>query len=318
MEFHPSSVRFSSYVLMANQDLNAKTTGGLRHGYLLRSGNAYADYFSWPELGDRTWQEDLSLPLSGRSSLFQRCWQILSEDPSAGSYHGSSSAWLQNHFLVGLSPQSSTMDVLEDAYQQGFRTFKVKVSGMRNSIFSSEQRRFFQQHSDVLLRLDANQSLSVNDLSSLLDQLGSLTGKVEFLEDPFSQQDPTAWEFWNAQIPLAADFQKQEWMTKKHIGYFIVKPQREDPANWVGRCDDILSVITHSMEGPVGVALTIQQMPLWQKKWGKSIHPICGLMGFQTYQNFETALFQQEGSKIRRSSLSLNDYLKGAEWQTLS
>jgi hypothetical protein len=318
MESVPSCVQFSSYELIPNQDLNAKATNRSRYGYLLRSGDSYADYFSWPELGDPTWQEDLSFPLSGRSPLFQRCLQILSEDFSSGTLEVSSSDWLQNHFLVGLSHQDSTTDSLQQAYQQGFRTFKIKVSGIQKPIFSSQQRKFFQQHSDVLIRLDANQSLSVNDLSALLDQLGSLKGKVEFLEDPFSLQDPMAWEFWNAQIPLAADFQKQDWMTKKHIGYFILKPQREDPAKWVGRCDDILSVITHSMEGPVGVALTIQQMPLWKKKWGKSIHPICGLTGFQVYQNFETVLFQQEGSKIRRSSLSLNDYLKGVVWQTLS
>ncbi len=319
MEFHPSNIQFAAYQLIPSIALNAKALSRTRRGYWLRSQGRFADYLAWPEFGDSTWEQDHSVPASQQSGLWKRCLQILSTPEvklNEKKMNQPYSAWFENHFLV--TPDQQTYQNLSVAYEKGFRTFKLKIAGSKKPLFSEEQKKFFQDHPNVILRLDANHSLEVMDLPFVLDSIKPFRSCVEFLEDPFpSAQDPWAWKMWNDQIPLAADFEKRDWMTDQHVRYFIVKPQREDPDLWIGRQKSIVSVITHSMESPLGVALTLDRMSILTAKWGSAIHPISGLMGFHCYQDFDERLFEQQGSKIRRSTFSYDEFLGDVVWQNL-
>lgn len=90
---------------------------------------------------------------------------------------------------------------VELQWNEGLRTFKLKVGRDLGDELASLRRLSAAYGPALCLRLDANQMWSASEIDRLANE--SLACEVQWLEDPMSEAD--GWRALNSSVPLAAD-----------------------------------------------------------------------------------------------------------------
>lgn len=139
----------------------------------------------------------------------------------------------KNHLKVAtfLPTDKATPAYLNSKLQEGYKTFKLKISGLSiSAIYNLLEPLWTIIPEGTKLRLDANQSFSKNDCSQLLSYLKDKP--IEFIEEPL--KNPTLDSIRSLQdtthIPLALDEQVGT-LKKLHAaeaakwpGIYVIKP----------------------------------------------------------------------------------------------
>ncbi len=225
--------------------------GGSRRGYLLKLQTSefesgYADIFPWPEFGDPNFekvpqqlQHPQGIPLLERS-LSMAELDGRAREQKAPLAKGVS---LPNHFLIRSLGEASLEDALM-AYQQGFRTFKLKV--MRDTDLEIPFILNFcsKMPVDARLRLDCNGRGTV----LFFKEISDARERVDFVEDPFSEASLWHSSDQDVRWPWAYD---QPTVETDEVSYDfrIIKPAKQKIPE-----DDHPLVFTSYLDHPVGIA----------------------------------------------------------------
>lgn len=153
---------------------------------------------------------------------------------------------------------SPNLNELETLRAQGFTSFKVKIARLESANDLSIFLKNLKENESV--RLDGNQNMSSQSLSSLLDQLSAYWSKIEYIEEPFSNHEET--KNWQHQVSLAIDESLPYFLSHsvpKHIQNIVLKPALfgfdESVAiiNTMNK-SGVDVTLSSSFEGPIGLA----------------------------------------------------------------
>lgn len=168
---------YHRYTLRSRGALNAKSSRTEFQGTLIRIGDGFGCIHPWPELGDpevndllADLAEEASHPLC-RAAMSSCLIDLdsLQEAPMP-----------RNHYLL---PPG------EPVVPEEFDTVKMKCSGSDEDL---DRLRALPE--SLKLRLDLNESLRVDDFLSFWRNLGDLTERIEFVEDP-TPFDEETWDY---------------------------------------------------------------------------------------------------------------------------
>ncbi|PID61386.1 MAG: o-succinylbenzoate synthase [Ignavibacteriae bacterium] len=131
--------------------------------------------------------------------------------------------------IIGLREKDSVIKELDNLFNLGFRTFKIKI-GRKNfcndlSILNSIHKKYGQL---IKLRLDNNASWSYEEAKRNIKELNNFN--IEFIEQPVKSEDEIIELAGKSKINIAVDeslnnYKKTKKLLKEnYINYFIVKP----------------------------------------------------------------------------------------------
>lgn len=231
----------SSYKLKKRTALNALKQESYQEGALLRlvDGEDWgvADLCPKLEFGDQDWQTEIK----ERGLLFLRATELAIEDLLARKNKKSllSDKKVSNNYLI--------TDVFSmDLDQSHFSEKSVKIKCGRD--IQTLLQKLNAIAVDLRLRLDFNNTLEAQQFEIFLKGLNSTTkSRIEYIEDPTPMSEQ--WKEWNQEVPLAYDFQTQNYR-EEWADFLIIKPSRQSlPLEKKGKI-----VLTSAMEHPVGFA----------------------------------------------------------------
>ncbi len=285
-------------------------------GALIRTGAGFGCIHPWPELGDLPLQDQLAGMANGFLTPLSRRALACAEDDGEARRMGCS-------LFDGLTiPESHaavpapTMAALHSAHEAGFQSAKCKAGPGDLQLM-----RELLRASPLPLRIDFNETLSQNDLDSMLSELSSSDrDRIEFLEDPFPF-DANTWtssaSHWN--ITFAVDRHVVEgWAS---AGVAVLKPAQHDAfllANTIPPAQG-RAVVTSYLDHPLG-----QLFAAWQAARIASSFPgLLRLCGLATHTLFERNAFSEllpDGPRLTPppgSGLGFDDLLERLPWKRL-
>lgn len=279
-----------------------------RRGALIRLGDGFADVHPWPELGHLPVERQLELLARGETTpLTAQSMRLARLDGEARSNGRSLFERLRipdSHYLITGAIRDHE---LEKAERAGFRKLKIKfgANGPVPTEFGGTMK----------LRLDFNASLTVDSLRRLLEELGEVRDRIDFLEDPMPY-DGDRWEDLarRYRCRFAADAVEGD----RGVAVRVIKPAWRDEQT-ADRSGQEL-VFTTAMDHPVGqmgaafiAARTAARMP------GRVAE--CGLL---THELYETNEFSEriltEGPRLDPPSgtgIGFDDLLVKLPWKKL-
>ncbi len=305
-----SEIHTSAYSLTSVAALNAVSQKNRHEGVLIRVGDGYGCVHPWPELGDLPVAEQLDRLRSGRSTpLIAQALKCAEADGSARREGRSlfQTPVPKSHWLI-LPGDDPGM-----AQEQGFGTAKIKIG--RNLV---EESRVIGDWAAAgfRVRLDANESFSIDDFLEFWEGLGSLRAAIEWVEDP-AKWEPNAWGYLrNKGIPLAVDRELEARFEPGDIG--VVKPA---VSSWIPSDPEKFSVTSY-MDHAIGqMWAAVEASRLASGELGDRLLS-CGL---GTHRCFEKDSFferiQMKGGRIQSpggTGLGFDDLLEGLPWKRLT
>lgn len=290
----------SSYRLQARQPLSDRMKGRReREGALVKieteEGVGYADLHPWPELGDAPLAEQLhSLNSPEPLPLARRALTWAEFDRRARSRGVSVFSGLrlpENHRLISDREAEMSSRGLEDLWQAGFRTLKIKMG----SDWRAEVRALSERASDLRsfrLRLDFNGQLAASDFFEFCEALPLVVREaIEFIEDPVGG-DMSAWNsvVVRSPVPIALDRKATPDLVQTSLAQWLIwKPAAEAEscvADWCAVRGEAARIsVTSYLDHPLGqMAAAFGASRLLEQ--GRSIGT-CGLASHLNYEKTE-------------------------------
>ncbi len=309
-------VSYWDYQLHPKSALNALVSNKPRQGALLRLSqegvHGYADLHPWPELGDEPLSSQLENLKQGRlNSQMSQTLRIALEDAQARSEGRSLFEGLtipQSHWLC-TDPAELDGAMIDHLLSKGFTRIKVKIG---RSPREEAEKLAGLSLSNLLLRLDANSSFSIEEMLSFLKKLNSILDKVEFIEDP-CPFDIKQWAALQEYIPLAADRYAIEALDRPEIAkWIVVKPAiMETPSV---SCQKL--TFTSYLDHPVG------QLYAAYSAAKHHCQEVCGLLSHTSYQPdpFSSSL-SNSGPRLippKGTGLGFDHLLEALPWKNLT
>jgi O-succinylbenzoate synthase len=217
-------VWFHRYTLTPKRRLSPLAEARQREGALLRIDDGFSDLHPWPELGDASLDEQLSLLARNELTPLTRASLKLAAADGNARRRGVS-------LFEGLQIPESHWPGPDPP--PGFDTVKLK--------------EYVAVDSRFLIRLDYNRRLTAEEFLRTSRELPS--GQIDFIEDP-CPYDASAWKRLRAEtgLRLALDLPAGSSATTGAYDVLVVKPARH--AQWPETEKDV--VVTSSMDHPVG------------------------------------------------------------------
>lgn len=259
----------------------------LRVGSLLRvtfkdGSVGYADCHPWPELGDKSIEQQLSLLQQLKPTVLARCsleFARLDAEARAKNYSLFMNQKVPpSHFLITqlLSYRPQDIDAI---IESGHTHVKVKVGNHPSQEVAHLIRLFAFRPLRIVL--DFNEKLSQENFEAFWKAIKPLHQQVDILEDPF-HFDPDKWI--EAQKRLSVDFAcdrqaaaSQFW--PEAAAYWVVKPAICPLENFDKIPREQL-IVTSYLDHPVG-QLTAAYVAAQVDPQGEQMH---GLNTHLTYQ----------------------------------
>ncbi len=103
---------------------------------------------------------------------------------------------------------------------------KIKIGRQKLNLEAKIIKQLLTTYPQLQLRLDANQSLSINELEQFALSLGDHLGQVQYFEEPLTR--PEDYQQLSSAIPIGLDesldpFSVGKWVTKA-VKAFVIKP----------------------------------------------------------------------------------------------
>ncbi len=313
------------YTMTSSGSLNARSSRCDHRGALVRVDHegvfGYACIHPWPELGDKSLDENLAALAEGEQTvLIARAMKCARAD-AAARREGVS---LFEGLDVPRSHATLMMDeaAFETAVNAGFAVVKVKVG--RNPTLEAEFiREQASRFPELLWRLDFNGVLDAAAVESLLAALGEqVRDKIDFLEDAFLP-NITPWidALGPYDIPMAVDREVED--ACGGYGVAVMKPAVNELGSILERFADEGKrvVITSYMDHPVG-----QSFAAWEAaKAYESFPDVVDTCGLITHGLFEPNEFTLALGEPRPdftppcgTGLGFDELLKSLPWKPLS
>ncbi len=102
---------------------------------------------------------------------------------SLGAFFGQKHKSLPTSVTIGIKNVAETIEETEEYYGMGFRVIKVKT-GLNPEEDAERVIRMNEKHTDLTIRVDANQGYSVDDLNTFVALSDPVS--LELIEQPFS------------------------------------------------------------------------------------------------------------------------------------
>lgn len=303
-------------------EITFKGKRGIRQGALLRFffadlGYGYADCHVWEELGDLSLKRQLQLLIQDQMTpITEQAFFFAKLDAEARSEGRSLFTGLsipQSHFLI---LDMEDYPSLEKAIQAGFTHFKVKM-GMELEKELVQLKRLLEC-SEVKVRIDFNERLTLPRYEWFLEQMGTNLNRVDFIEDPIPFEE-SIWMKLQKKYPvsLACDRKCDQAFDRAEVARVIViKPsiQKYSPKEVSQRV-----VITSYLGHPLGQSAAAYSAALFQKKFPVDI---CGLLSHQVY---ESTPFSEELTcqgpylmPCRGTGFGFDQLLEKLRWQPIT
>jgi O-succinylbenzoate synthase len=258
-------ISYSPYTLKPVQNLNRLTEIQDREGLLLKidwpdGHTGYADLHPWPELGDATWEEQLSGLRQGRISIMmeQAIWlarrDAVQRKMQRNIFDGLPT--IKNNYLI--SDVASEPDGLIDRLKaDGFESVKVKVG--RDMKAEAELISHLGKDGAFKVRVDFNGIGTWQTYEKFMSSVDRIAlQRVQYAEDPF-QYDEQAWIEARKFCPIAIDNQihkvKFEALKTRPFDVIVIKPAKVDVLAITQEAvvRDLKLTVTSYMDHPVGV-----------------------------------------------------------------
>lgn len=270
---------------------------GIRKGALLRLTfedglTGYADCHPWPELGDKSLDDQLSLlkqgiwtTLTHQSCRFAR---LDAEARAAGVNLLEGLPIPPSHYLVQNLAELTTKGIglIE---KEGFSHLKVKVG--REIVNDSLPLMCLMTESGLQWRLDFNGCLSEAECRTFLKKIMPYSQQIDFIEDPFPY-DPAAWRAIQSDYPisLACDRMALEAIGNPQAArVLILKPAIQSEEPFLLGCRGQRLIVTSYLDHPLGQT-TAAYIAAKLK-----LPDICGLLSHRVYLStpFSSSLSQE-------------------------
>ncbi len=321
----------SKYELYPLGHLGAAVEGKPRVGALFKvqwpNGNVgYADLFPWPELGDETLDQQISMIANGQlTPLVEQAIWLAKKDAAFRKTKTNafkSAAKIKNHYLIN-DYTKFTDAHLKDLRSAGFTTLKIKV-GRDVDEEGKFASRLIRQN-PITVRLDFNSQINFSQLERFFSHLSpSEKPKIEFVEDPFTW-DMEAWTEAAKIAPLAIDYEysKVGWESlkaKPPFSIVVLKPARQDIDKALERINKhaLKMVVTSSLDHPVGVAHACLLAAELKKFYPNTLLD-CGCLSLKAYRANEFSLqIQTSGPYLKEISgtgIGFDELLQKAYWE---
>lgn len=321
-------ISYSPYTLKPVVSLNANSGVEPRQGVLLKvdwgDGKiGYSDLHPWPELGDKTLDEQLSLLRDGKvtTQIEQSLW-MANRDADLRSQnknifdHGTK---LKNNFLIS-DFRAIKLGQLDEIKQSGFTCLKIKVGRDLEA-----ETEFISRAAgkDFMLRLDFNGTGTWQIFERFIASLDKLVlSRIEYVEDPFPYDD-NSWADARKLVKIAIDnqFSRVRWGNFKRIPFdvLIVKPAKMDVDYAMQLCDKYMlqATVTSYMDHPVGIMHALGVAMELKKAHGKRmLDPGC--LTHHLYQmDMFGASIPQQGPYLMRvegTGVGFNGLLEKQAW----
>jgi len=310
------------YTLQSKAVLNARFEALEHRGALIRDfGGGVGCIHPWPSLGDAPLEDQLASATAGHPLPLAEQALVCAEFDGLARREGVN---LFDRLTVPIpkshwtaSPDHNPASVVAD----GFAAVKIKC-GPEPDVNRSEIERWLEASSELRLRLDFNESETVELLTKFWQELPeSMCQAIEFVEDPVPW-DRDAWRsLREAGIPLAADREATNRATE--ADWLVVKPGSENPVR-VGELAYEMGkrlVFTSYMDHAVGQVYAAFRAGEWAAVFPEHVSE-CGLL---THELFEPDPFFKrlcrEGPQLQPpagTGLGFDDLLEALPWKALT
>lgn len=323
-------ISFSPYQLMPLEG----SLRNLRNGALIKvvqndGSFGYADCHPWPELGDDSLSDQLSLMKQGIfNSLTRQSIKFAEIDANARKekfhlFNGLMTP--KNHFQVSdLFFLSNPL--LEKLAREGVNIIKIKLSGSDPTEIETIERFFRKLQSlEIKLRLDFNGKLEQEQFIDFLNKSSKYLDIVDYFEDPF-RYDPLSWQEVREekQIKLACDRGSEQALNFPHsCDVLVVKPAIQEITPFLtSALKNRRLVLTSYLDHPIG-QLSALYIASKIHKEHPAILSECGFLTHHVYtQTLFSSSFKQKGSRLIPSKEGLgwgfDAYLEQLNWSRLT
>lgn len=211
--------------------------------------------------GYDTWQsfaDSLNLYPSLRFGLDTFVYDRLSKtkmQPLNKQLLDTSSKTLKINYTIGQGDFETNMNSINEAWENGYRTFKIKIG----TDFNSEKKliaKVRKNFDTCIIRVDANQAW---DISSAVQKLTMLAPySIEYCEQPVSKEsvEDLFLVKQNSPVPIAADeavcnlTRAKKLIKNKYVDVIIIKPMI------LGSYIDIAEIATLARENGIKIVFT--------------------------------------------------------------
>jgi o-succinylbenzoate synthase len=315
-------VQLSPYALRARGQANTTRKGALLKVEFGAGAFGYTDCHLWPELGDPTLDEMISIIRSGAFDhpFFQNMLTNAFVDLRSRESHCSVNLTekpLLNHYLFrhidDLDPV--TLDKLEE---EGFTHIKLKVG--RDIHYEIDQiTRFLCNKRPFQLRLDFNALTSKESYIKTMKQLTDSGANIDFCEDPF----PFDYDEWKqvqelTGVPIAADRYAAKLLEHSDFPFVvIIKPAIDDVEKIAGHLHGKQFVVTSYLDHPVGQVMAAYHAQSLDLKFPHNA--MChGLLSHHVYEqtSYSTQLAEKGPAFTfpQGNGVGFEDLLREEEW----
>jgi O-succinylbenzoate synthase len=250
----------------------------------------YCDCHPWEELGDSSLEKQLlSLKKGEKTPLLERSLYFAKKDAEARHNQQSLLSHLNlplSHFLITNIGQWSQHD-LQNLRKRGYTHIKIKMGRNLESEIRNLYYLFYQ--TPFTLRLDFNESLSLEVFEYFLDSISALMPAIEFIEDPIPYHRAD-WAYLQQKysVALACDRHVRQGVGDPlSCQYLIAKPAIQDVQSLMDPKQ--ITLITSYLDHPLGQVYAAYMAAELQKKEGvQKVH------GLHSHYAYEFNPFSQE------------------------
>ena len=296
-------IQYNDYVLERRVFSSAHTSKHIiRKGALLKVSFAdglvgFADCHPWPELGDRTIDEQISGLRNNKMTSLMRCsirfahFDAQARKQNKSLFEGQSVP--SSHFLIP-DILACEKDVIDHLTTQGYTHVKIKLGNQLDQEITQLTHLF--SRTSLKLRFDFNEKLSEKMFCTFLEAIEEIRPFIDFIEDPF----PFHSEEWKRcqdtySVALASDrhcIAARYW--PESSSFIIVKPAIHS-IDLFSQCPKEKLIVTSYLDHPIGqlgAAYAASQLD----PHGHNIH---GLLSHHVYQsNFFSMELSQQGPRF--------------------
>lgn len=241
-----------SYQLISKTSLNRLNASKYQSGFLIKVSenacSAYADYFPWKVFGDLSCKQAMKAIKEGNlnNHLLAAFEKIKIELKAKGAQRSLFSKDLSIPMQFTLT--EANFNTFNKAYQQGFKTFKVKMDDSKEKVAFLEKIKGFK----VTLRLDFN--LLFQDAAAAIKYIHSLSDdlldKIEYFEDLLPLR---LYPFFKEEFPhikLALD-QELTLTNYEQADFVVLKPAKFSLEQ--ARLIEKPLILSSYMDHPIGI-----------------------------------------------------------------
>ncbi len=298
------------YTLKSRAALNAVSERTEHEGALIKIGEGHACIHPWPELGDKSLDEQLKLLSAEQSSTLIIAAKDCAKMDGYLRMEGltANRIFPESHWLVrqGDDPQF--------AKSEGFEFAKIK-----GTPDAERTRGLLREWSGTGLkvRLDFNECLEVGEFLPYWNELSSPEREgIDFIEDP-EKWTSVGWKkIREAGVPLAVDRDSGNRASPGDV--IIAKPARPD---WFFE-KDARVVVTSYMDHPIGQMYAAVRASDWRREMGPENLLTCGLLTHRCFEDDEfIEQIRCDGPRllpVEGTGLGFDDLLEKLPWKCLS